>query len=724
MLESKISSRPAPQNRKMRAALLAVSSASALVAASATEQTPIQKVVGLLQQMAQNLEDEKKKDGELYSDLQCWCKTNIKDKTKAIAGGKAAAKTLEGEIFEEAGKVGEYESNAKNAKKKVAKLEQTLADSEEQCEASMKDMRQEEAELASTVAALDNALKILGKHQSLLQTNPEVVSALQTTLHITNQKARIMYGKDYSSNFGGKSFLQASTGAEAKLGQALSGSFRPVLDEASASSVLGAFVQKAGHLGKYQSGSGQVFGILNSMKDEFSADLAELQKKIETETKACKELKTTTTAQLDASRKNFEEFTAKAGKAKFLGTEGKEELKKIRAQVDADTAVLLEVKDQCTNIDVDMKLRTEARDAEIEAVGKALEILTSDETRAALQPSAFGFVQVAARTSSSEAKRGKAARVLQHTLDSLPSWDEVSMDLQSAKIQSNMNTQKAKLALIAQSVRLDAFTKVKEMIDNLVADIKAQMALDVKTRDGCTVNIQTNEKETVAAKRDQQLGEEKIASLVEQIAKIDTDVVAEKESLADTLNDMKKAETEREAGNAEFQKTVNEQRAMQKVLAKALKVLKDHYELLQTDQTPMPGSLKGYKAQDASSGVLAMMDKIMGDSKALEVDSMKTEKQAQLDYEKYIADSNAALDASYATIASLGEERADKVEAKSDTEREVADKKGEVEGLSKVNTSLRNDCDFLLKFFGQRQEAMANEIEAAQKAKAILSGAK
>ncbi|CAD7953375.1 unnamed protein product [Amoebophrya sp. A25] len=683
--------------------LLALS-ASAAVGASA--ETPIQKVVNLLQQMAQNLEGEKTKDGELYSDLQCWCKTNTKDKTKAIAEGKAAAKALEGEIYEHAGKVGEYESNAKNAKKKVAKLEQTLAESEEQCEASMKDMRQEEAELGSTVAALDNALKILGKHQSLLQSNPEVVSALQTTLHVASEKARIMYGKRYS--LGGKSFLQAGTGAEAQLGRALSGSFRPVLDEASASSVLGAFVQKAGHLGKYQSGSGQVFGILNSMKDEFSADLAELQKKIETEAKACKELKVSTTAQLDAARKNFEEFTALAGKAKFLGTEGKEELKKIRAQVDADTTVLLEVKDQCTNIDVDMKLRSEARDAEIEAVGKAVEILTSDETRAALQPSAFGFVQTRSSISSSshEAKRGKAFKVLQHALDSLPSWDELSMDLQSAKIQSQMDTQKAKLALIAQSVRLDAFTKVKEMIDNLVADIKAQMALDVKTKDECSVNIQTNEKETVAAKRDQQLGEEKIASLVEQIAKIQTDVVAEKESVADTLKDMKKAETEREAGNAEFQITVNEQRAMQKVLAKALKVLKDHYTaLVQTSQTPMPGSLKGYKAQDASSGVLAMMDKIMGDSKALELDSIKTEKQAQLDYEKYIADSNAALDASYATIASLGEERADKVEEKANTEKEVADKKAEIEGLSKVNTSLHNDCDFLLKFFGQRQEA-------------------
>ncbi len=60
----------------------------------------------------------------------------------------------------------------------------------------------------------------------------------------------------------------------------------------------------------------------------------------------------------------------------------------------------------------------------------------------------------------------------------------------------------------------------------------------------------------------------------------------------------------------------------------------------------------------------------------------------------------------------------------SNTEKEVSDKKAEIEGLSKVNSALHNDCDFLLKFFGQRQEAMANEIEAAQKAKAILSGAK
>jgi len=288
-------------------------------------------------------------------------------------------------------------------------------------------------------------------------------------------------------------------------------------------------------------------------------------------------------------------------------------------------------------------------------------------------------------------------------------------------------------------VKLDSFAKVKEMIDALVADIKGQMALDVKTRDECGANIKTNEKETVMAKRAQQLGEEKIAALTAEIEKTDSDTQAEKDSIAATLKDMKAAETDREAENTEFQKTVLEQRAMQTVLAKALKVLKDHYggeSLAQLGsrgamenkgkhtQTPMPGSLSGYEKQDASSGVLAMMDKIMTDSKDLEKESIETEAQAQKDYEKFIADSNAALKASYSTLATLKEKRAGLVEDKSTTEGEVAAKLEEIEGLSKVNTSLHNDCDFLLKFFDQRQQAMGDEIEAAQKAKAILSGAK
>eukprot|EP00392_Amoebophrya_sp_AT5.2_P005350 g5359.t1 len=703
-------------------------------AASGAALTPIQKVVGLLQQMAASLEEETKKDAELYDDLQCWCKTNLKDFSASIAEGKAAAKSLEAEIYEHAGKVGEYEVNAKNAKKKVAKLEGALADAEEQYEAATKEMQEEEAETVSTISALENALTILGKHQSLLQTHPELVSALQSSVHYANEKARIMYGREHEVRVE-KSFLQTETGAGRKVGEALRADFRPALDQQSAAQVVTAFLQKAGHLAGYSSGSGQIFGILSSMKDEFSSDLKELEEKIATEKKAYKELKASTTQQLNAARKSFEDNTALAGKAKFLGTEGKEELKKIRAKVDADTTVLLEVKDQCTNIDVDWKLRSEARSAEIEAVGKAIEIMTSDETRGALQaPPAFVQVRMEKMRKEGE-KRDGAYRVLNQALNSLPSWNELNLDLQSAKINEDIHLQRRKLALVAEATKLDAFTKVKAMIDALVADIKAQMAADVKTRDSCGVDIKGNEKATTEAKRAAQLAEEKIAALTEEIAKCDEDVVKEKESIAATKKDMKKAEQDREAENAEFQKTVVEQREMQKVLARALKVLTDHYEKAslaqlgaaeqgKQKQTPMPGSLSGYKQQDAGSGVLAMMDKIMTDSKELEADAIKTEGEAQRDYEKYIADSNAALDASYGTVASLEESRANKAEEKTNTETDLTNTNNDIEGLSKVNTALHNDCDFLLKFFTQRQEAMGSEIEAAQKAKAILSGAK
>lgn len=47
-----------------------------------------------------------------------------------------------------------------------------------------------------------------------------------------------------------------------------------------------------------------------------------------------------------------------------------------------------------------------------------------------------------------------------------------------------------------------------------------------------------------------------------------------------------------------------------------------------------------------------------------------------------------------------------------------------IQNLGQVNAALHGNCDFLIKYFDVRQQAMANEIAACQKAKAILSGSK
>ena len=139
------------------------------------------------------------------------------------------------------------------------------------------------------------------------------------------------------------------------------------------------------------------------------------------------------------------------------------------------------------DIDKQFKLRTEGRQAESEAVDKAIEILTSDESREALHgDGATAFLQVSTNTQM-RALKSKAFTYLKNK--SL-SWSSVHSKLsESAEGKRLMDRQKKDLALVASAARLNAFTKVKELIDKMVEDIKGQIASDKESKDTCTVGV-------------------------------------------------------------------------------------------------------------------------------------------------------------------------------------------------------------------------------------------
>merc|ERR1719453_1439656 len=52
---------------------------------SAAKNRPVSKVITLLKDMNTQLQEEGKADEEIYEQMACWCETNDKEKTKAIA---------------------------------------------------------------------------------------------------------------------------------------------------------------------------------------------------------------------------------------------------------------------------------------------------------------------------------------------------------------------------------------------------------------------------------------------------------------------------------------------------------------------------------------------------------------------------------------------------------------------------------------------------------------
>merc|ERR550537_2103858 len=120
---------------------------------------------------------------------------------------------------------------------------------------------------------------------------------------------------------------------------------------------------------------------------------------------------------------------------------------------------------------------------------------------------------------------------------------------------------------------------------------------------------------------------------------------------------------------------------------------------------------------------MGMMQTIINDAKSLEAEAIKAEEDGQADYETFVKETAASIDAKNKDITNKAEAKAkdesDKVQA--ETEKEAT--MGELEQLANENADLHKQCDFALKNFDVRQAARDDEIGALKRALAIFSGA-
>lgn len=194
---------------------------------------------------------------------------------------------------------------------------------------------------------------------------------------------------------------------------------------------------------------------------------------------------------------------------------------------------------------------------------------------------------------------------------------------------------------------------------------------------------------------------------------------------------MKSASANREQENKEFQQTVADQQATQKILQKALDKLGEFYNrkaaLLQDGvpgeaSSPMPEGFSEYRKGNGG-GAMAMVQQIVTDSKNTEKDALISETDAQQAYEAFIQDTNIAIRKNQEALNADEEALAeDQVEEAHDE----ADKKhtfGDILKLGDMAGALHGACDFTLDNFDERQSTRDQEIEALKQAKSIFSGA-
>merc|ERR1719235_1254396 len=448
----------------------------------------------------------------------------------------------------------------------------------------------------------------------------------------------------------------------------------------------------------YAPQSGAIFGILKQMKETFETNLESSQKEEMQSQTAYEDLKASKEAEIKAGSDQKDTKTQELADTDSALAQAKQDLEDTRNTLAADQKFLMNLKETCQMTDQEFAERTKTRAEEVQAVSEALAILSSDDAHDTFT-STFNFVQ----KSATESKRDEAAKVL----------------FTAAKKYGN-----PKIAAIATSMRLDAFTKVKAAIDEMINALLKEKEDEIKHKDFCTDALNKNERAQELKARDISELEAKIADLTTNIDELTKAIATLESEIAEMNTQLKRAGEDRELENKDFQQTVSDQRETQALLNKALGVLEAVYakkeSLLQGKKQepagPPPG-FKTYKKQGGAGGVLGMLKQIIAEAKQLEADAIKAETDSQKAYEAFVKDTNASIEEKSRDIPNKSSEKADAEADKVAAQEDLEAANNEQQQNKNEEADLHKSCDF-------RQEARDQEVEALRQAKAILSGAK
>jgi septal ring factor EnvC (AmiA/AmiB activator) len=670
------------------AAGLDTQAASSLISGEVGPSRPVSKVISLLKDMMKQLEKEAETDEEIYDTMACWCETNEKEKTKAIKDAESRIAQLETKIEEDTALSAKLESEMRELEEEVAKNQGALDKATSIREKELADFNGEEKELLEAITALKSAVTVLSKHHggAFLQVPRGTAANVASTLQrVMSKHADLLQGVlTHSERRSAAAFIQ---------------------------SPQDYFDAEPTFKQSYAPQSGEIFGILQQMKEAFEKDLSQAQKTEMANQKAYDELKAAKVEQIEAGQAQIDKKTQEKAETDERLANSKEDLEDTQESLAADEKFLMMLKEKCSMTDAEWEERQKTRAAEMAAVSKAIAILSTDDAHD-LYTRTFnkGASLLQERSSASSTRRDAASRVLADAAKRLHSQG---------------------LSKLALTVKLDAFERVKKAIDDMLAALQEQQAAEVKHKDFCVAELDENQLQTEKKTMEKQDLEALIAKLETTIKHLTEALDTLKAEIAEMEVQMKRAGETREKENAEFQVTVADQRATQQILKKALAALEEFYgkhpPALVQKQAPEgfapPPGFDEYKKSAGSSGVMALISQIITDAKAMEDETVRAEEDMQKAYEAFVIETNASIEAKNKEIVNKSQEKAKTEERLVEAKADLDSTNTELDELADYNAQLHQSCDFVLKNFDLRQEARMEEMDALRQAKQILSGA-
>merc|ERR1719399_1888417 len=413
--------------------------------------------------------------------------------------------------------------------------------------------------------------------------------------------------------------------------------------------------------------------------------------------------------QIAAAEKDVSEKTATKAKRIEAKATAEADLADTTASRDADQKYLDELTAVCEQKAADFEARQQLRAEELEAIGKAIEIISSSSVAGSGEKYLPTLLQT---------KKAALSQLRADARSPMQERAEQYLQNQAKKINSRV------LSMLAQRVSFEPFKKVKKMIKDLIYRLMEEATEEATHKGWCDTELATNEQ----TRKEKTLAIEtlnaEIDSLVAEIAQLTDEIV----ELTAAMAKATKFRGEEKAKNAE---TIKDAQEAQTAVAQAITVLKEFYAkaaeataLLQKQQpTPPPIFDSPYTGmQGMKGGVVGMLEVIESDFARLESETAAAEATAQKEYEVFMSDSEIDKSAKTADIAN-------KTTKKQDDEQALESKKVDLEGTQKELDAalayfdkLKPSCVDAAISYEARVAQRKEEIASLQEALKILSG--
>jgi len=513
----------------------------------------------------------------------------------------------------------------------------------------------------------------------------------------------------------------------------------------------------------YEFQSGNIVVLLKKLRDEFRGKLAQSQKEEKNSQHASNMVIQDLTDSVENAKSKIDQKTVeKEHKSEELARSKKELAEAIKAKAE-DEKMLSGMKAECTEKKLSFDEKQQLREEEIQALDKAVEILSSDvtghaETHLGLAQIATGamtFLQVERRGNTVVDNEGIYRR-MRHLSQFLAG--------ESKRLHSK------DLSLLADKVAAGPFDKVKKMIGAMITRLQNEAHSDADHEGYCDkelgMNKVTRDKlservDFLSAEADE--GKATITRLTGEIAGLAM-------SIADLDASVAQASELRKAEKAKNAKTIKDAIDAKKAVLAAIAILNDFYakastatamvQVVTEADPPVHSALltarrgvklgskewdslanpsfegtidKGHQAgmqtfgakyeglQSQAGGVLALLEVIASDFSTLRADTEAAEAQAQKAYEDFMVE--ARRDKSV-KLKQTELDDSDKAAAESKLRVDTADIKSNQDQLlaaERYHAILVPKCIDQGMTFGERMEARQKEINSLKEALAILS---